>query len=206
MEKGFQTLSNRYETVVVMLDFLEMLSGGDLRSDGRSNEVVEIVLRNPQLLGKLIEALSVPDDVIRGRAADALEKVSRTRPELVQEHLPLLIKLAYNDKVPMVKFHIAMIFGNLKTSGEIFDQITYALFHLLRDESVFVKSWAMVSLCIISRRNKGVRGEIIERIRPFKNHKSIAIRSKVAKALKILENLNEPIPPNWLKAKDSQVH
>jgi HEAT repeat protein len=188
-----------------MVDFLEMLSGGDLRSDGRSNEVVEIVLRSPQLLGKLIEALSETDDVIRGRAADALEKVSRTRPELVKEHLPLLIKLAYDDKVPMVKFHIAMIFGNLKTSGEMFDQITSALFHLLQDESVFVKSWVIVSLCIISRRNKKIQEKTIEEIRHFQNHKSIAIRSKVAKALKILEN-NEPIPPNWLKAKESQVH
>jgi HEAT repeat protein len=188
--------------VVVLVDFLEMLSGGDLRSDGRSNEVVEEVLRNPQLLGKLIEALSEPDDVIRGRAADALEKISRTRPESVQEHLPLLIKLAYNDKVPMVKFHIAMIFGNLETSGETLKQITSALFHLLQDESVFVKSWVIVSLCIISRRNKDIREETIGKIRPLQNSKSIAIRSKVAKALKILEK-NEPIPPNWLKAKPS---
>nr|MDO8079259.1 hypothetical protein [Candidatus Freyarchaeota archaeon] len=188
-----------------MVDFLGMLSGGDLRSDGRSKEVVEEVLRNPQLLGKLIEALSEPDDVIRGRAADALEKISRTHPESVQEHLPLLIKLAYNDKVPMVKFHIAMIFGNLKVSGELFDQVTSTLFHLLQDESVFVKSWAIVSLCIISRRNKDIREKTIENIRSLQNHKSIAIRSKVDKALKILEK-NEPIPPNWLKAKDSQVH
>lgn len=57
---------------------LTILVGGDLRSDGRSNEVVEKVLEDPSLLPVLIKGLCVEDDVVRGRTVDALEKVART--------------------------------------------------------------------------------------------------------------------------------
>jgi hypothetical protein len=55
---------------------LSILEGRDLRSDGRSEEVVQQVLSYPSLLPDLIKGLSVEDDVARGRTADALEKVS----------------------------------------------------------------------------------------------------------------------------------
>jgi len=59
-----------------MKELLRKLSGGDLRSDGRANEVAEKVTQNSQSLSKLAEALSGPDDVIRARTAHALEKIS----------------------------------------------------------------------------------------------------------------------------------
>jgi hypothetical protein len=44
---------------------LSILLGGDLRSDGRSEEVVEKVLADTSLLPELIRGLSVDDDVER---------------------------------------------------------------------------------------------------------------------------------------------
>jgi hypothetical protein len=99
-----------------MNNLLTKLSGGDLRSDGRANEVAEELLKNPQLIDTLFTGLSESDDVIRARTTHALEKISRTNPELLQEIIPWLIKLAYEDKVPMVKWHLAMIFGNTPNS------------------------------------------------------------------------------------------
>ena len=55
-------------------ELLSILARADLRSDGRSNEVVEKVLANPSSLPELIEGLSAKDDIVRGRTADALEK------------------------------------------------------------------------------------------------------------------------------------
>ncbi len=56
-----------------MNELLRKLSGCDLRSEGRVNEVAEEVIRNPQLLSKFIEGLSESDNVIRARTAHALE-------------------------------------------------------------------------------------------------------------------------------------
>jgi len=123
-----------------MNELLKELGGGDLRSDGRANEVAEEVIRNPHLLNKLVEGLDEPDDVIRARTAHALEKISRTNPEMLKELVPRFIKLSSQDKVPMVKWHLAMIFGNITLSEKETDEVISALFHLLKDESVFVKS------------------------------------------------------------------
>ena len=187
-----------------MNELLGKLGGGDLRSDGRADEVAEEVSKNPQLLDRLIEGLSESDDVIRGRTAHALEKISRTNPEMLTGLTPQFIKLATEDKVPMVRWHFAMIFANIALSGKETDAIISSLFHLLKDESVFVRSWSIASLAILGRKNKSRRREIIGRIKVLQNDKSIAVRTRADKAIKILENENEPIPASWSKVKEAR--
>jgi len=182
-----------------MNELLERLTGGNLSSDGRANEVAEDVIENPSLLSKLVEGLSESDDVVRARTAHAFERISRANPELLHRLTSQFIKLASTEKVPMVKWHLAMIFGNAWFPEEETNAVLAALFRLLEDESVFVKSWAMVSLVFWGRRIRSKREEIAARIRAFQDDKSIAIRTRVTKALRVLENENEPIPPSWIK-------
>jgi len=184
-----------------MNDLLFLLTGGDLRSDGRANEVADEVLANPNLFPLLFEGLDETDDVVRGRTSHALEFVSRTRPELLTSHLPQLLDLARKDDVAMVRWHLAMIFANLSIFEEIIDQTLSVLYDLLDDPAVFVKSWAISSLCIIGKHYPHLRGEIISWIIPLREDYSIAIRTRVAKALTALENEEEPIPPGWVKSK-----
>ena len=81
-----------------MPKLLSILVGGDLRSDGRSDEVVEKVLADPSLLPELIKGLCVEDDVVRGRTADSLEKVPRTQYQLYSPYLALLLRRAKEDE------------------------------------------------------------------------------------------------------------
>ena len=48
-----------------------------------------------------------------------------------------------------------------------------------------------MSLSIFGRRNKSKRKKIIGRIKGLQNDKSIAVRTKVIKALNVLEDENE---------------
>jgi HEAT repeat protein len=185
-----------------MNDLLLRLKGGNMTSDGKASEVADDVIRDPQLLPKLVEGLDESDDMIRWRTAHALERISRSKPELLQEFIPRLVALASTDNVPMVKWHIAMMFANLDFSEKERDIILSTLFLLLNDESVFVKSWAIAILAIWGRRIAGRRAEIAARIKAFENSRSIAIRVRVAKALHVLENENEPIPPSWIKTRE----
>lgn len=148
----------------------------------------------------MLEGLNEPDDVIRARTAHALERISRTNPEMIQVLTPQLIKLVLEDRVPMAKWHLAMILGNLTLPEEETNTIVSALFSLLEDESTFVKSRAIVSLCLIGKRDRDKRNKIIERLGPLRGDQSIAIRSKAAKALRVLENEVEPLPAGWAKA------
>ena len=182
-----------------MNELLRKLRGGDLRSDGRANEVAEEVIGTPQLLPLLVEGLAEPDGVVRARTAHALENVSRVHPEFLQDLTPQLRKLALEDEVPMVRWHIAMIFGNT-TGGKEIDDVVSVLFHLLEDESVFVVSWSIVSLCILGGKYKSKRREIIEKVEALKDSSSIAIRTKVKKAINALKG-KEPMPATWYKGR-----
>jgi HEAT repeat protein len=183
-----------------MNQILEWLSGGDLRSDGLADEVAAAVLKSPDLFDDLYAGLSESDDVIRGRTADALEKISRQRPDLIAVHLPEVIDLSRSDQVPMVKMHLAMIFGHLALYEELIDILQSALFELLKDESVFAKSWAIVSLCIIGRMYPQKSTRIVNRISQLQGDKSVAIRSRAGKALNILTNPSASFPKGWIKS------
>lgn len=177
-----------------------MLAGGDLRSDGMSNEVVDIVLSNIDLFDDLYEGLGVTDDVVRGRAADAIEKVARSRPDLLVEHMSELIRLASSDSVAMVRWHIAMIFGYLAIYEDLVGENKIALFELLGDESVFVKSWTIVSLSIIGRKYPDMRNEIVEAITRLQSDDSAAIRNKVWSSLVLLNDDEARFPAGWVKS------
>jgi HEAT repeat protein len=78
--------------------------------------------------------------------------------------------------------------------GEDSRPVVSALLRLLKGESVFVRSWAISSLCIVDRKDKRNRKKIIDSIGAVQHDKSIAIRVRAVKALKVLRNENESLP------------
>jgi hypothetical protein len=188
------------EIQLSMNQILQWLQGGDLRSDGMSSEAAAFVLQNPAVLNDLIEGLNSPDDVIRGRTADALEKIARTRPDLLRPHILHLARIARDDSVAMVRWHLAMFLGHMAVYDEEIGEITNTLLSMLHDKSVFVRSWVIVSLCIVARVDESHRDTILECISPLKNDSSVAIRSKVRNALQVLTNDGQPFPKGWIKS------
>jgi hypothetical protein len=183
-----------------MNDLLLNLTGGDLRSDGKADEVANTILKDPESIPLLIEGLDEPDDVVRGRTAHAFEKISRMHPELVKNLMPTFITLALNDDVPMVRWHMAMIFGNCFHSPDEIKTILPVLYEMLEDESIFVKSWAIVSLCILGMALETQKEQILNEIIPLQHDSSVAIQSKVQKAIAVLQD-GEKIPDGWIKSK-----
>jgi hypothetical protein len=180
---------------------LSWLKGEDLRSDGEASEVAAFVLANPRVFDDLLMGLSVSDDIVRGRTSDALEKIARSRPDLLVDHLDMLIQVAESDPVPMVRMHMAMIFGHMVIFEEKVDQLMAVLLELVDDRRVFVKSWAIVSLCIIARKDPGNNELIVSSIAPLMDDKSIAIRSRTRKAMVVLMNEDAPFPQGWVKSE-----
>lgn len=179
---------------------LTWLSGGDLRSDGMANEAARVVLDNPAIIDDLVAGLSESDDVIRARTADALEKVAREMPDLLKVHLQQLIDLAGTEQVPAVKMHLAMIFGHLAVYEEMLEQLILVLYYLLEDESVFTRSWAIASLCIIGRKYPIENQRILNKLSQLQSDPSVAIRSRIAKAVVLLTNPEKEFPKGWIKS------
>lgn len=175
------------------------LRAGDLRTDGAANEVAELVAANPDLLGDLIAALQSPDNPTRGRAADALEKVARTHGEQMLPYLDQIVDLSRRDPVPMVRWHMAMILGYLHPPGEQAERVRDALLSLLRDRSALVRSWAVVSLCLLAKRRPHWSEEIMQALQPLEFDESKAVRTRIAGALPCLLEPNSPLPAGWDK-------
>ena len=184
------------------------LAAGDLRTDGSANEVAALVAANPDLLPNLIEALHSPQDAIRGRAADALEKVARTQGETVLPYLDQIIDRGRRDGVPMVRWHVAMILGHVNPpAGEQQEQIRRALTLMLADPSAITRSWVIVSLCLLARRRPDWAEAIIEVVQPLEADESKAVRTRVRTALACLFDPEAALPAGWVKREDTtQLH
>ena len=76
-----------------------------------------------------MEALVYSDPSVRGHAADALEKVSRTCPRQVIAFLPRIVNSALNDKVAMVRWHLAMVLGHLSLVLQDISEVKKTFLH-----------------------------------------------------------------------------
>jgi len=183
-----------------MNPLLRRLAGGTLLSDGRANEVADAVLKSPRLLPRLLEGLADPDAVVRGRTAHALERISRSRPEWLRPSLDVFLEAAGRDSVPMVKWHLAMLLGALAGSEEEARRVLPALYVFIQEpEGVFVRSWAIVSLCRIGCSYALLRPQIVQRLSPLVRDPRPSIRVKAEKALACLSE-GAALPAGWVKS------
>lgn len=176
------------------------LSGGDLRSDGSSNEVVEFVLANHHALEDLVAALDSEDPVVRGRAADALEKVGRSLPDQVSDHISEVMHKARTDDVPMVRWHLAMLLGHLLVHQGQRVSIETVLLKMLEDDSVFVVSWVISSLALLALLEPSRQPAILAAIGPFEGSDSTALRTRASNALAGLTDPSRHLPDSWIKS------
>jgi hypothetical protein len=95
------------------MSILTKLHGGDLRSKGRSEEVVADVLKNKQLFGELFQGFYNANPVVRMRVADAVEKISRQLPELLESYKQKLIEEVSCIPQQEVQWHLAQVFGRI---------------------------------------------------------------------------------------------
>ncbi len=97
-----------------MSEIVKKLQGGDLRSIGQANEVVADILADPSLFIPVFEAMSSPDPVIRMRAADAVEKVTRTNPAWLDPFKKRIIEELSQIGQQEVRWHLAQMFPRLE--------------------------------------------------------------------------------------------
>ena len=183
-----------------MNQLLNWLGSSDLTSDGNATQVADLVIENLTLLDDLMEGLQNKNDVVRGRAADAVEKVARHNPHDVAQYLPLILQLAEHDSIPMVRWHLAMVLGHISMIADIVEEITTTLLRMLTDKSIFTQSWAIVSLCIIAKQYPANTGRIAPAISKLGVSPSKAIRAKVRYTMPLLTNPETPMPKGWVKS------
>lgn len=137
------------------MNILHRLTGGDRRSIGASNEVTKHILKHPELFTVVFAGMLHADPRVRMRAADVAEKVSKTRPDLLQPHKKeLLIKLARIQQQE-VQWHLAQMVERLTLTPAEKKKTFGVLKELYADTSSrIVKASALESLVRLSDGDK----------------------------------------------------
>ncbi len=166
----------------------ELLEGGDRRSLGRSGKAVERVLAQPEEFGALMECIWDDDPVVRMRAADAAEKVSAARPDLLMPYQGELLGLMEVEGQQEVRWHLALMVPRLALSGAERRRVYVALKGYLGDKSSIVRTLAMQGLADLAKQDAEMRDEVVEVLRVATRTGTAAMRARGRKLLGELES------------------
>ena len=170
-----------------MVAILKKLQGGDRRSIGKVDEVVDQVLGAASLFKELINGLFVNDPLVRMRTADAVEKISLVRPDLIQPYKKTLIQLAGDTDQQEVRWHMAQILPRLTLKPADRKIIVDVLYAYLNDKSKIVVTFALQALADLAAQDKSLIPRIIRVLEEFAKTGSPAIKNRSRKLLTMLK-------------------
>jgi hypothetical protein len=142
--------------------FSRVLQGGDRRSIGNSNQIAALILKNPRRFSELIECLWSDDPIVRMRAADAAEKASLKKPELLAPFKAELLGLAEEAVQAELRWHLAVMLPRLPLSRTDCKRARFILHKYLSDRSSIVKTCALQGLAELARGDAAIEAEMID--------------------------------------------
>jgi hypothetical protein len=164
-----------------------MLSGGDRRSIGKSDDVVAEVLADARLFGALFDCMLDDDPLVRMRAADATEKITALRPDFLRPYKTQLIKRVSKIEQQEVRWHVAQLFSRLELNKSERREIVLILNGYLEDKSKIVKTFAMQALADIAGQDGQLRPSILKQLEKLTKEGSPAMQSRGRKLLEQLK-------------------
>lgn len=95
--------------------FPSLLSGGDLRSIGKNNDLLGLINQASDF-DELFGCLFHPDRIVVMRAADLVEKVTATYPQYLAPHKKDVLSLCDDAHAIELKWHLALLIPRLPLS------------------------------------------------------------------------------------------
>ncbi len=161
------------------MNILKKLSGRDLRSIGKSNEVVKDISKNPSLFREVFDGILQNDPIIKLRSADVIEKVSSRYPRYLQPFKNKLINDISKIKQQEVRWHVAQMFSYLKVNKKERDKIIRILYSWLNSEkSNIVRVCCMQTLAEFAKKDFKIMPKILKKLKDAIKLGSPAIKSR----------------------------
>jgi len=167
------------------MDIRELLSGGDLRSVGRVDEVVEFVGNDPGRFSELMTGLTDARPIVRMRSADAMEKVTRRHPELLQAHQASLFEQLQIATQQQVRWHLAQLMPRMTWTEEEASGIVHVLTGWIDTESSVIVN-ALQAMFDLSAVHPRFRDELKALLESQRETGSPAVKSRSKKLLQRL--------------------
>ncbi len=159
----------------------QALAAGNPRSLGRTGELVDRVLGAPEQLDELFACLFDADEVVRMRAADALEQVCRAQPGRLEPYVGRLLGEASKIDQPSVRWHLAQMLAETDLTGADRDRaVAILLGNLDQSDDCVVINCTLDSLAAFAREGWITRRRITSALRRFEGdrRKSLASRAR----------------------------
>ena len=166
---------------------LRLLEGSDRRSIGRADQVAAIVAKSLRLFPKLIAGLWSADPLIRMRAADASEKVTRKHPELLIPYKKELLGLMTEATEQELRWHLAVMVPRLPLNAKERQLAISSLNIYLDDRSSIVKTFALQGLADLAQGDPTIQPTVVEILREATRNGTPAMKARSRKLLLRLE-------------------
>jgi hypothetical protein len=156
---------------------------------GRSDQIVAMVSKDPTLFPKLIAGLWSPDPLVRMRAADATEKVTRKNRELLWPYKKGLLRLMAEASEQELRWHLAVIVPRLLLNPGERKLATSLLSSYLEDRSSIVRTFALQGLADLAQDDPVLLPAVIEILRKSTRSGTAAMKARSGKLLLRLERV-----------------
>jgi hypothetical protein len=170
--------------VITQAYLVARLGGGDRRSIGDADAVAREACSDAEILVHLWECLRSADGLVRMRAADALEKVSRARPDLLMPWRDELLSGSREDGTSEVTWNLLATLPRLNLSEREAKALMVRLTdYLCEDRSRIVRTVsleAVASLCIV---HAGLRIEAERLLTASLNDPTPSLRARARRLL-----------------------
>jgi hypothetical protein len=165
-----------------------LLKGGDRRSLGRTKLVVKLALKNAKLFPQLLECMWSDNPVLRMRVADAAEKISRQKPELLHPFKVELLGLAEESTQQEVRWHLALMIPRLELNSIERRRAVVRLKEYLQDRSSVVKTHALQGLSELAKEDEELLAEVLEVIAEASRNGTAAMKARARQLLSSQQN------------------
>jgi len=169
----------------------EMLAAGKRLDAGRTCEVAAMLLQHPRKAGQVVECLWDEEPAVVNRAADALERASSRRPEILARWKEVLLDRMLDAGENKLRWNLALMISRTPLTAAEALRAAVILRSWLDDKSSIVKTSAMHGLAGLTRWDPTLQAEVLDMLRVLSRSGTPAMRARGRILLKGMETGKE---------------
>lgn len=167
----------------------KLLKKGDLRTTGKSGEVVKLALSNPSIFKDIVNAILSDDPGIRMRASDAAKKITHIHSEWLYPYKKLFLDKISKINQQEVRWHTAQMLPRLQLTKIERKKVFALLLTYLEDNSRIVKTSAMQALADIAIQDNAYLDQVQRILSSLIKKGSPAMKTRGKRFLEVLEKI-----------------
>jgi methionyl-tRNA formyltransferase len=167
---------------IMAKDFLELLTGNDLRSLGKNSEIISLI-NDQKTFDELFIHLYNQDRAIVMKTIDVIEKITLKHKEYLQKHKSEILKISKNVENIELKWHLAQILARIKYANDEMEIVWKILKQWIvnKGESKIVRVNSLQSLYEIVKENNKYENDLKNIVKTLKQENIASINARIKK-------------------------